>query len=80
MPLADLTGRSRKKELVEPRQIAMYLLRDLLGLSYPYIGEKLGKRDHTTVIYSCEKVEKDVNKNHTLNRKIVMIKDRISKS
>ena len=78
--LADLTGRSRKKELVEPRQIAMYLLRDLLGLSYPYIGEKLGKRDHTTVIYSCEKVEKDVNKNHTLNRKIVMIKDRISKS
>ena len=78
--LVDLIGRFRKKELVEPRQIAMYLLRDLLGLSYPYIGEKLGKRDHTTVIYSCEKVEKDVNKNHTLNRKIVMIKDRISKS
>lgn len=76
----DLTGRSRKKELIEPRQVAMYLLRDVLGLSFPYIGEKLGRRDHTTVIYACEKVEKEVNKNHGLHRKIILIKDLISKS
>src|SRR3989344_249691 len=48
----DLVGRGRKKEIVEPRQIAMYLLRDVLDLSFPYIGEKLGKRDHTTAIYA----------------------------
>lgn len=78
--VADLVGRSRKKELVEPRQMAMFLLRDLMDLSYPFIGEKLGKRDHTTVIYSCEKVGQEMNKNHSLNRKMVMIKDLISKS
>ena len=77
--VADLIGRSRKKELVEPRQIAMYLLRNVLDLSYPFIGEKLGKRDHTTVIYSCAKVEQEINKNHSLNRKVVLIKDEISK-
>ena len=78
--IEDLIGRSRKKELVEPRQIAMYLLRDILGLSFPYIGEKMGKRDHTTVIYACEKIGKEVNKNHGLNRKLILIKDLISKS
>jgi chromosomal replication initiator protein len=46
IPITDLTNRSRKKEVVEPRQIAMYMLRDILKLSYPHIGEKLGKRDH----------------------------------
>lgn len=76
----DLIGRSRKKEYVEARQIAMYLLREILGLSYPYIGEKLGKRDHTTVIYACEKVEQELNKNMGLNQKIIMIKDLIRKS
>lgn len=77
--VADLVGRSRKKELVEPRQITMFILRDVLDLSYPFIGDKLGKRDHTTVIYSCEKVEQEINKNHSLNRKVLLIKDLISK-
>jgi len=75
----DLVSRCRKKELVEPRQVAMYLMREIIGMSYLYIGEKLGKRDHTTVIYACEKIEQEVNKNHALNQKIVMIKDLISK-
>ncbi|MEK9186332.1 MAG: chromosomal replication initiator protein DnaA [Patescibacteria group bacterium] len=76
----DLMGRCRKKELVAPRQIAMYLLRDVLSLSYPAIGEKLGKRDHTTAIYACEKVGESINKNHKLNQDILMIKDMVSKS
>ncbi|TSC81248.1 MAG: chromosomal replication initiator protein DnaA, partial [Parcubacteria group bacterium Gr01-1014_19] len=59
----DLIGRSRKKEIVEPRQIAMYLLRDLLDLSFPFIGEKMGKRDHTTAMYAFEKISQDVDKN-----------------
>jgi len=70
----DLTGRSRKKEMVEPRQVVMYLLRDILGVSYPYIGEKLG-RDHTTVIHSFEKVNQEINKNSPLNQKILFIKE-----
>ena len=70
----DLTGRSRKKEMVEPRQVAMYLLRDILRMSYPYIGEKLG-RDHTTVIHSFEKINTEINKNSPFNQKIITIKE-----
>lgn len=76
----DLIGRSRKKELVMPRQISMYLLRDMLSLSYPYIGEKMGKRDHTTAIYAYEKIAEDINKNPEINQKIIMIKDVLGKS
>lgn len=72
--LADLVGRSRKKEMVEPRQVSMYLLRDILRMSYPYIGEKLG-RDHTTVIHSFEKINQEINKNSPFNQKILLIKE-----
>ncbi|KKU94500.1 MAG: chromosomal replication initiation protein [Candidatus Jorgensenbacteria bacterium GW2011_GWA1_48_13] len=76
----DLAGRSRKSEVVEPRQICMYLLRDILKLSYPHIGEKLGHRDHTTAIHACEKITRDVNQNPTLNQKIMLIKERLYKN
>src|SRR3989344_5402212 len=75
----DLSGRCRKKEVVEPRQIAMFLLRDILNMSYPYIGEKLG-RDHTTAIHSYEKINHEININSSLNQKIILIKDIIYKS
>ncbi len=77
---ADLIGRSRKKEIVEPRQIAMYLLRDLLDLSFPFIGEKMGKRDHTTAMYAFEKISQDVDKNQQLSNKIMLIKEKLTKS
>lgn len=80
IPITDLTNRSRKKEVVEPRQIAMYMLRDILKLSYPHIGEKLGKRDHTTAIHACEKIAKDINHNSQLNQKIILIKERLYKT
>lgn len=76
----DLVNRSRKREVVEPRQIAMYLLRDILKLSYPHIGEKLGKRDHTTAIHACEKVGRDMTQNPQLNQKILLIKERLFKT
>ncbi len=79
VPQADLTDRSRKQEVVEPRQIAMYLLRDMLKLSYPHIGEKLGKRDHTTAIHAYEKIARGVIQNPGLNQKIMMIKERVYK-
>lgn len=75
----DLINRSRKKEIAESRQIAMYLLRDVLKLSYPYIGRKLGKRDHTTAIYAYEKISQEINKNPNINQKILAIKELISK-
>lgn len=77
---ADLFSHSRKQQVVEPRQIAIYLLRDLLDLSYPFIGEKLGKRDHTTILYAYEKISQELNRNQTLNQKILSIKELLEKS
>ena len=77
--IEDLVSHSRRKEVVEPRQIAMYLLRDISELSYPYIGEKMG-RDHTTAIHSYEKINNEINRNPALNQKILTIKELIYKS
>lgn len=57
---AEIYDKSRKKEVVRPRQITMYLLREVFSVSYPSIGQKLGGRDHTTVIHSCEKIKNDL--------------------
>jgi chromosomal replication initiator protein len=79
VPQSDLTDRSRKQEVVEPRQIAMFLLRDILKLSYPHIGEKLGKRDHTTAIHAYEKISREISQNPSLNQKVMLIKERVFK-
>ncbi len=55
---SDLKGTSRKKEIVKPRQVAMYLLREELEYSFPFIGKKIGGKDHTTVMYSHKKIKK----------------------
>ena len=78
VPPADLIGRSRKKEVVEPRQVAMFLLRDMLDLSYPTIGEKLG-RDHTTAIHSFEKISHEADRNALLNQKIFRVRELLAK-
>jgi chromosomal replication initiator protein len=52
--------KTRKKEIIKPRQIIMYILREEFNISYPAIGEKLGGRDHTTVMHSCEKIKNDI--------------------
>ncbi len=79
VPVADMTNKSRKQEIVEPRQIAMFLMRDVLKLSFPHIGEKLGKRDHTTAIHACEKISQEATRNPSLNQKIMLIKERLYK-
>jgi chromosomal replication initiator protein len=79
VPTADMTQRSRKQEVVEPRQIAMYLMRDVLKMSYPHIGDRLGKRDHTTAIHACEKITREIGENPALNQKILLIKERLYK-
>lgn len=75
----DLTGRARNKEFIEPRQISMYLLREMLNMSYPFIASKIGKRDHTTAIYAYKKICGDINKNNNLNEKILAIKEMVNK-
>lgn len=77
--IEDLISHNRRKEVVEPRQIAMYLLREISELSYPYIGEKMG-RDHTTAIHSYEKINQEINRSPAFNQKILTIKDIIYKS
>ena len=77
--LETMTSSNRRKEIVEPRQVAMYLLREISDLSYPYIGEKLG-RDHTTAIHAYEKINQEINRNPSLNQKILTIRDMIFKS
>lgn len=53
----DLKSARRSREITVPRQVAMYLTRDMLGLSLPQIGEAFGGRDHTTVMYGCQKIQ-----------------------
>ncbi len=73
----DLINRSRKKEVVYPRQIAMYLMRDELKKSFPFIGDKLGGRDHTTVMYAYEKMSKEIEKNSSLQQEINLILEKV---
>jgi chromosomal replication initiator protein len=76
----DLTNRSRRRDVVKPRQIAMYLMREELKSSFPSIGDKFGGRDHTTAIHSCEKIENELKVNPELEEEIRMIKERLLSS
>ena len=66
--------KTRKKEVVKPRQIIMYMLREEFSVSYPSIGEKLGGRDHTTVIHSCEKIKEEIKTNTSLEQELEHIR------
>ena len=78
--LTDLVKRSRKKEIVRPRQIAMFLLREETKLSFPEIGQKLGGRDHSTVIHACEKIKSEVSVDEPLKQELILIKERVYNS
>ncbi|MFA6198186.1 MAG: chromosomal replication initiator protein DnaA [Patescibacteria group bacterium] len=75
--IEDITGASRKKELVTPRQIIMYLLREELGCSYPLIGHELGGRDHTTAMHAHTKIGLEVETNEKIQQDITLIKQRL---
>jgi len=77
---ADIINKSRRKQIVLPRQIAMFLMREMLGMSYPDIGDKLGKRDHTTAIHSYEKISREITVNRKLNQTVVLVKELINKT
>ena len=73
----DITAVSRKKEIVLPRQIAMYLSRELLNYSFPFIGKKFGGKDHTTAIHAYEKISREVKENDKLTEEIGLIRQRL---
>ncbi len=71
----SLCDKTRRKEVVRPRQIAMYILREDFNASFPTIGEKMGGRDHTTVIHSCEKIKNDLKFDKLLEQQINEIRN-----
>ncbi|HTP07435.1 MAG TPA: chromosomal replication initiator protein DnaA [Anaerolineae bacterium] len=73
----DLLGRGRNKELVHPRQVVMYLAREELQLTLPQIGESLGGRDHTTVIYGVEKITQAIDSDDNIRREVLAIRERL---
>ncbi len=70
----SIYDKTRKKEVVKPRQVIMFLLREDFNISYPSIGEKMGGRDHTTVIHSCEKVKDELKTNSVLSQEISQLR------
>jgi len=66
--------KTRRREVVRPRQVIMYILREDFSISYPTIGAKLGGRDHTTVIHSCEKIKREVVVDSDLSKEIQSIR------
>ena len=72
--LEDMTGPTRKREITVPRQIAMYLTRELTGMSLPRIGDVFGGRDHTTVLHSCKTVEANMQANTDIKAVVEDIK------
>jgi len=72
--IKDLIGESRKKELVVPRQIVMFLMRKEINSSYPAIGQELGGRDHTTAMHAFNKIVREIEENEKLRQDINSIK------
>ncbi len=72
-----LQGRGRSRNIVVPRQVAMYLLREETECSLVDIGNLLGGRDHTTVIYGCEKIAEEINSNVRLRNEVLTIREKL---
>lgn len=75
--LVEMVGPKRDKEIVLPRQIAMYLLRSELKLSFPRIAVELGRKDHTTAMHSIDKIEHSLSLDHDVRTHVNQIKERL---
>ncbi len=73
----ELVGRSRTHDIALPRQVAMYLMREEVNASLPQIGEALGGRDHTTVMYACQKVADMIERDDRLRRQVIQIREKL---
>jgi chromosomal replication initiator protein len=75
---ADISSSKRNSEFVLPRQIFMYLCRDMIDIPFKSIGNLLGKKDHSTVMHGVEKIKKEMQTNDDLRNKIEIIKKKIN--
>ena len=74
----DIKGKKRNSEIVFPRQIAMYLCREIIGIPLKSIGTIMGKKDHTTVIHACNTIVADMEKSESTRNTIEIIKKKIT--
>lgn len=77
IPLTDLLGAKRDKNIVVPRQVAMYLLRNELHLSFPKIAGELGRKDHTTAMHSVEKIESLAGSDFVIRQHLAEIREKL---
>ena len=75
VPIDELKGRARDKQIVLPRQIAMYLMREETEAPLLRIGEVLGGRDHSTVLHGCEKIEREMAENDEFRRDVGALRE-----
>jgi hypothetical protein len=75
--LSDMDSKKRKREITHPRQVAMYLTRELTDMSLPKIGASFGGRDHTTVLHACDKITGEIRTNPALAEEIRSLKEEI---
>lgn len=75
----SLSEKTRRQEIVKPRQITMYLLRNDLNTSYPYIGRRLGQKDHTTAIHAYKKITNDLKNDKNLEQELINLRELIFK-
>ncbi len=78
LSVTDLRGKRRTKAVARPRQIAMYLARELTDLSFPEIGRRIGGRDHTTVMYACDKIAQALGSDPDLRREVEVLRSKLS--
>ncbi len=76
----NMVSKNRTKDIVLPRQVAMYLLREQSGISLPRIGQVFGGRDHTTVIYACDKVATMIETDDKIRRQVLELREQLSTS
>jgi chromosomal replication initiator protein len=77
IPVEDIIGPKRDKDIVVPRQIAMYILRNELKLSFPKIARELGRKDHTTAIHSVDKIDRESRSDATMRLAISDIREHL---
>jgi chromosomal replication initiator protein len=77
VPVEDIVGPKRDKDIVVPRQIAMYILRNELKLSFPKIAKELGRKDHTTAIHSVDKIDREIRSDASMRMAISDIREHL---
>ena len=73
-----MISKNRSKDIARPRQIAMYLCREIISTPLKSIGKCLGNRDHTTIMHGIDKIEKEINNDENLKNTIETLKKKIN--